>query len=151
MGDFKAKVGREAVEGVAGAFGLGERNDRRNMLIQFCKQEGFVITCVLRYQLLNRHLYTWRSPRDSPERIVRNQIDFFLIKNRFQNNVTRVAAYPGADVGSVHNPIIANFRLNLKINSRKKTTHKKYNMQKLQQTDGKEGMKLKLGRIYNQK
>ena len=40
-------------------------------------------------------------------------------------------------------------RLNLKTNSRKKT-QTKYNMQKLQQTDGKEGMKLELGRICSE-
>ncbi|KAI5753676.1 hypothetical protein M8J77_002391 [Diaphorina citri] len=36
MGDFNAKVGREAVDGCTGNFGLSDRNERGDRLIEFC-------------------------------------------------------------------------------------------------------------------
>lgn len=43
MGDFNAKVGKEGADGVTGDCGLGEKNERGDLLIQFCKEEKLVI------------------------------------------------------------------------------------------------------------
>ncbi|XP_030752225.1 uncharacterized protein LOC115879469 [Sitophilus oryzae] len=43
LGDFNAKVGKGRVDDVAGAFGLGERNGRGELLLHFCKEENMVI------------------------------------------------------------------------------------------------------------
>ena len=45
----------------------------------------------------------------------RNQIDFILVKNRFKNHVKDVRTYPGADVMSDHNLLIAKLKLKLKL------------------------------------
>lgn len=37
MGDFNAKVGQGRVTDVVGEYGLGERNERGDMLVQFCQ------------------------------------------------------------------------------------------------------------------
>ncbi|KAH1028346.1 hypothetical protein HUJ05_001707, partial [Dendroctonus ponderosae] len=44
MGDFNAKVGRGSVPGTTGDFGLGERNERRDRLIQFCQDHNLLLT-----------------------------------------------------------------------------------------------------------
>ena len=44
MGDFNASVGEGNDEKVVGKYGLGKRNDRGQMLIEFCKKNKLVIT-----------------------------------------------------------------------------------------------------------
>jgi len=39
IGDFNAKVGKTAVSEANGCFGLGERNERRERLVQFCREQ----------------------------------------------------------------------------------------------------------------
>ena len=109
MGDFNAKVGSSRIDGVTGGFGLGETNERGMTLIDFCRAEEFTIKNTF-YKLHPRRLYTWKSPQDAEGRIVRNQIDYLLINKRFQNSMTRAAAYPGADIGSDHNPVIGTIK-----------------------------------------
>lgn len=64
-------------------------------------------------RLLNfqRTLYTWKSPADKPEKIVRNQIDYLLINNRYRNAIKSTKTYPGADIYSDHVPVIARIRV----------------------------------------
>ena len=73
------------------------------------------------FQHPTRSLYiTWRSPGD----IYRHQIDFILINKRFRNAVKQARTYPGADVGSDHNPLM--IKMNIKL---KKTKKKLINQQ----------------------
>ena len=58
----------------------------------------------------NRRLYTWKSPGD----VRRNQIDYIMIRHRFQNSVRQCRTYPGADIESDHNPVIAKMNFKLK-------------------------------------
>lgn len=57
MGDFKAKIGTGPEDDLMGQFGLGARNEGGNQLIQFCREEQFVITNTF-YELTPRRLYT---------------------------------------------------------------------------------------------
>ena len=52
---------------------------------------------------------TWKSPGD----IVRNQIDYILVSQRYRNSLKQVKTYPGADVDSDHNPVIAKLEIKL--------------------------------------
>lgn len=123
LGDFNAKVGDLAVEGVTGMFGLGMRNERGDRLVEFCQNEEMVITNTT-FKLCKRRLYTWTAPGDGINgNIVRNQIDYILIRRRFRNSVKFVKTYPGADISSDHNPVVAVIRVKLKKVSKKK--HKK--------------------------
>lgn len=71
------------------------------------------------FKLPPRRLYTWSAPGHSSSRIIKNQIDFILINKRYRNAVKAVKAYPEADVGSDHNPVVAKIRIRWKqINSR---------------------------------
>lgn len=113
MGDMNAKVGQGKVEKLVGEYGLGVRNERGHRLIQFCQETNMVITNT-HFKLPNRRLYTWISPQDNEERNVRNQIDYVMINNRYRNIIKSIKAYPGADVSSNHNPIIARVKIQLK-------------------------------------
>ena len=120
MGDFNAKVGKDKVEAVTGGFGLGERNSRGDRMVEFCQVRDLMIANTF-FKLPDRRLYTWKSPKDSPGNRVRNQIDYILVNNRYRNSVKAAKTYPGADINSDHNPVIA------KLNVRMKTIKKRIN------------------------
>lgn len=44
LGDFNAKVGARRYLDIVVDYGLGYRNDSDDRLIQFCEENGFVIT-----------------------------------------------------------------------------------------------------------
>ncbi|XP_072402422.1 uncharacterized protein [Diabrotica undecimpunctata] len=113
MGDFNAKVGQSKTGKVVGNFGLGERNERGDRLVQFCQEHNLVLTNTL-FKLPHRRLYTWKSPADSPDKIIRNQIDYIAAPIRFRNSIKAVKTYPGADVASDHNPVVCKFEVKLK-------------------------------------
>ncbi|XP_060530044.1 craniofacial development protein 2-like [Cylas formicarius] len=113
MGDFNAKIGRGRVDSVVGDFGLGDRNKRGDTLVQFCQEERLVVANTW-YKLPLRRLYTWQSPQHSPDNIVRNQIDFLLISQRYRNGLHGVRTYPGTDIGSDHNPVVGTLNIKLK-------------------------------------
>ncbi|XP_055387849.1 craniofacial development protein 2-like [Condylostylus longicornis] len=112
MGDFNAKVGDEKVENVCGNFGLGVRNCRGDRLVQYCQEQNLRIMNTY-FKLPPRRLYTWKSPQDSISHIVRNQIDFILINNRFCTSVKGARTYPGADVPKDHNLLLAEIKSKL--------------------------------------
>ncbi|CAK1601406.1 unnamed protein product [Parnassius mnemosyne] len=99
IGDFNAKVGKGEVPRVAGKFGLGARNERGDSLVQFCQECDFAIINTY-FQLPPKRLYTWTSPKHTPQQIVRNQIDYIIINNRFRNCIKSAKTYPGADIRS---------------------------------------------------
>jgi len=113
LGDMNAKVGKGIVEHVVGGFGLGVRNERGERLIEFCQEMDFTIMNTF-FKLPDRRLYTWRSPADNNNRIVRNQIDFVMINRRYRNTVVSCKTYPGADIPSDHNLLLARTKLRLK-------------------------------------
>jgi len=76
IGDWNAKVTRQATPGVTGKFALGIRNEAGQRLIQFCVENALVIENTL-FQQHKRRLYTWTSP-DSQQQ---SQIDFFAAKD----------------------------------------------------------------------
>eukprot|EP00794_Sanderia_malayensis_P013680 gene13680-15110_t len=61
MGDLNATVGERGEEGVAGKYGLGLRNDRGQMLLDFCKRNKLCITNTW-YKHNKRRTYTWKAP-----------------------------------------------------------------------------------------
>lgn len=66
-------------------------------LVTFCQAEGLIIANSL-FKQPKRKLYTWKSSRDIYERIVGNQIDFFLIEQTFCNSIL-LAKTLRADIG----------------------------------------------------
>ena len=117
MGDLNAKVGGEQdpLQEIVGEHGLGERNYRGDLWVDWCATDEQVIMNTW-FQHHQRHLYTWKSPGDG----VRNQIDYITMNKRFRNAITQVKGYPGADCGSDHVPIVATMKVKLRTLKRKK-------------------------------
>ena len=61
MGDFNSIVGEGSADKVVGPFGLGRRNKRSKMLIDFCKQHDLVVMNTL-FKKRKTKLYKWKSP-----------------------------------------------------------------------------------------
>ena len=112
IGDWNAKVGSQETPGVTGKFVLGVQDEAGQRLIKFCQENALVIANTL-FQQHKRSLYTWTSPDGQH----RNQIDYILCSQRWRSSTQSAKAKPEADSGSVHDPLIAKFRLQSK-NSR---------------------------------
>ncbi|XP_030746820.1 uncharacterized protein LOC115875493 [Sitophilus oryzae] len=128
---MNAKIGQGIVENVVGHYGLGVRNERGERIIEFCQQTDFTIMNTF-FKLPPRRLYTWKSLADCNHRIVRNQIDFVMINRKYRNSVTSCKTYPGADIPTDHNLLLARIRLRLK-KIVKKRPSKRLDVRKLQQ------------------
>ena len=62
MGDWNAKIGDKAVEGISGTHGLGDRNEADERMIKFCEANRLIVTNTWYIKKRRRRLYTWTSP-----------------------------------------------------------------------------------------
>ena len=106
IGDWNAKVGSQETPGVTGKFGLGMRNEAGQRLIESCQENALVIANTL-FQQHKRRLYTWTSPDGQHW----NHIDYILCSQRWRFSIQSAKSRLGADCGSVHELLIAKFRL----------------------------------------
>ena len=109
IGDLNAKVGKGVERQVVGPYGLGVRNDRGERWVEWCRENRFMIANTW-FCNHPRRLWTWTSPGG----LVRNQIDYIAIDQRFRNSVRQAKGYPGADCGSDHVLVIADIKVKLK-------------------------------------
>ena len=63
LGDINATVGEEKVLNVVENYGLGKRNTRGKMLVDFCIRNNLMITNTL-FKNNNTRRYTWKAPGD---------------------------------------------------------------------------------------
>ncbi|XP_021917346.1 craniofacial development protein 2-like [Zootermopsis nevadensis] len=77
MGDWNSVMGKGAENNIVGPHGLGIRNRRGNMMVDFCRRNGLVITNTW-FKKHHRILYTWKSPGDRS----RYQIDYVSCKGQ---------------------------------------------------------------------
>jgi hypothetical protein len=59
--DWNSVVGDKAPHNTVGPYGLGRRNQRGQIFIDFCERSGLVITNRW-FKKPKRRLYTWKSP-----------------------------------------------------------------------------------------
>ena len=112
MGDFNSKVGRivdSNEKGVVGNFGLGERNDCGERLVEFAMENEMAITNPM-FMNHKRRLYTWTSPDGD----TKNQIDYILVNRSWRTSVSATRTLPGADCGSDHEMLMCEFKFRLK-------------------------------------
>ena len=95
MDDFNAEVGKGRYEDIVVSYGLAEKNERGDTLIEWCTENSQVLMNTW-FQHHPRKLWTWKSPGGN----VKNQIDYVTISRRHRNAVRQVKSYPRADCDS---------------------------------------------------
>ena len=142
MGDFNAKVGHGAIQNVVGNFGMGDRNENGEKLIEFCKKNNVFVTNTW-YEQKIKNQHTWNSPDNN----TKNQIDYILGNLRYRNSIRNVKVRRSADCGSDHHALVIKIRLKLKT-MKKGKRQKQWNTTKLKEsiiaTQFKEGLETKL-------
>ena len=110
MGDWNAKIGKSVHKSDnIGPYGLGDRNERGDLLDDFCVANELVVSNTT-FQQHPRRLYTWTSPGDR----VRNQIDYILIGIRWRTTILVTNTRPSADCGSDHQLLVAKLKIKLR-------------------------------------
>ena len=131
MGDCNAKIGVDQ-EGLwrdcRSRSGLGERNERGERLLQFCRDNALFIA-----NTLGTHKNSRRCTWISNDGQTRNQIDYIMVNRRWKSGIKFARAFPGADVGSDHNLVLMNFIARLKKMTRNQITaeRKRFDVSKL--------------------
>ncbi|KAM9687584.1 craniofacial development protein 2-like [Trichechus inunguis] len=108
-GDWNAKVGEKEEKPVAGKFGLGDRDEAGDRMIEFCKTNDLFIGNTF-FQQHKRRLYTWASP----DGLRRDQIAYLCGKIRWKCLMSSVKTRPGASCGTDHRLLMCKFGLMLK-------------------------------------
>jgi endonuclease/exonuclease/phosphatase family metal-dependent hydrolase len=109
MGDWNSVVGDEPYRNIVIPHGLGRKNHRVQMLINFCERNGLIVTNTW-FRKPKRRLYKWKAPGDQS----RHHLDYILLKHRFRNSVKDVQTLPEADIDSDHNLLVAKICTRLK-------------------------------------
>ena len=136
LGDFNAKVGNEREPGIIDPFGLGDRNNKEERLVDFCREQN-LFAANTRFEQKKYH--TWTAPNGNAE----NQIDFILVSRRFRSSVQCAKVRFNADCGSDHNPVMAKILTKLKC-IRKKKKEKTLNRDTLNDVVMKEKFKTEI-------
>ncbi|PNF31983.1 hypothetical protein B7P43_G06564 [Cryptotermes secundus] len=141
LGDWNSIVGDESYQNIVRSHGLGRRNHRGQMLIDFCERHGLIVTNTW-FKKPKRRLYTWKAPGDWRQ----HQLDYNLVKHQFRNSVKDVKTLPGADIDSHHNLLVAKFRTRLKKIIRFQKRRPRWDLEKLyaQRQSVQETLKQKL-------
>jgi hypothetical protein len=111
---------------IVGPRGLGRKNHRGQMLINFRERNGLIVTNTW-FKEPKKRLYTWKEPGDR----IRHQLDYILVKHRFRTSVKEVQTLHGADIDSDHNLLVAKFCTRLKKIIRFKKRRPQWDLEKL--------------------
>lgn len=113
-GDFNAKIGQKIASdpNFIGNFGLGTRNHRGDMFVDFLNKENLFCLNTL-FKKHKQRKWTWKSPDGR----TKNEIDFILSNNK--NICTNISVLNQFDTGSDHRLVRATLQFNLKIERNK--------------------------------
>jgi hypothetical protein len=94
---------------IVGPHGLGRKNQRGQMLINFCERNVLIVTNTW-FRKPKRRLYTWKGPGDWSQL----QLDYILVKHQFRHNVKYEQTLLVADIYSDHSLLVAKICTRLK-------------------------------------
>ena len=126
LGDWNSVVGDESYRNIVGSHGLGRRNHRGQMHIDFCERNGLIVTNTW-FKKPKRRLYTLKAPGDWS----RHHLDYILVKQQFRNSVKYVQTLPGADIDSDHDLLVAKVHIRLKKIIRFQKSRPRWDLEKL--------------------
>ena len=101
MGDWNGKVGSKREPSIICPYGIGERNNNGERLLDLCQQLKLTVMNTW-FEQKEHTAYTWTSP----DKTTSNQIDYILVSERYKNSVKNAKARPSADCGSDHIPVV---------------------------------------------
>jgi endonuclease/exonuclease/phosphatase family metal-dependent hydrolase len=116
MGNMNAKVGsnNEGVEQVMGMHGLDNMNENGEIFINFCANYDLVVGGMLfPYKRCHKIVCV------PPEHITENQIHHIAVGRKFRRSLTNVRNKWGADAGSDHHLVVAEFQLKIIVTGKK--------------------------------
>jgi len=116
MGDMNAKIGsnNEGLEHVMCRQGIGNMTENGELFTELCARCDLIIGGTV-LPLKTCHKVSWVSPDNTTE----SQTDHIVISKRFSRSILDVRNKRGADIGSDHHLMIANFRFKI-LGARKK-------------------------------
>ncbi|XP_062566351.1 uncharacterized protein LOC134228685 [Saccostrea cucullata] len=129
----------KAEKKVMGKHSIGERNENRDRLIEFCETNELVIG-----ESLFPHKNIHKTTPESPDGKTKNQIHHIMISQRWRSSLHDVRAMRGADVNSDHHMILAKVKIKLAKNAKIETKRIKYNVDKLKNLIDKDIFQLEL-------
>ncbi|XP_050424191.1 craniofacial development protein 2-like [Adelges cooleyi] len=106
MSDFNAGKGEGQDNQIVGKHGLGRRNIRGERLVNFCKQNNFLVTNTM-FEVPKIRRYTWVAPGDTN----RYQMDYVLAKSRFKKQVMTSHSFPSAEIDCDHNLVVMKYKI----------------------------------------
>ena len=108
--DWNANIGKSVRKSDnTGPYGLGDRNERGDLMEDLCVANEQVVTNTT-FQQHPRRLHTRTSPGDR----VRHQIDYIFIGRRRRTIILVNKTRPSADCGSDHQLLVAKLRIKLR-------------------------------------
>jgi len=131
QGDWNAKIGEDACKnwkGTCGRFCNTQTNERGLRLLEFASNNSLMLANTFGPHKPSRR-WTWTSPNGEHH----SQIDYIMVKRRFQSsvNIARTRSFPGADIGSDHELLMTTLRLHLKKTKKWGPTRIKFDLEKL--------------------
>ena len=144
QGDWNAKVGKDACKNckyTRGLYSNNETNERGLRLLEFASLNDLKLANTFGPHKASRR-WTWNSPNGKHH----NQIDYIMIKRRFQTsvNITKTS-FPRADIGSDHNLVMITFKLLLKKVSKQGHSRIRFDLEKLKDPEVAETFKAMIG------
>ena len=110
MVDFNAKVEKLRYSKPSyGKFGLGDQNERGADLLECYQSNSFIIVNKL-FEHHPRHLYTWNFPDSKTW----NQIDYFILNQKWNNALKNTKTQPGANCNTDHELLVVDMKVRLK-------------------------------------
>ena len=109
-----------------------EINERDRRLLEFTNFNKLVLT-----NTLGIHRPSGRWTWQSPDRQHHNQINYSLVRKRFQSgvNVHRKRSFPGANIGSDHDLVMMTLRVRLKKNKKPTQLRLKFDLERFRPPD----------------
>ena len=118
----------ETWRGICRPFCNDNTNERGLRLLEFATFNDLVLVNTFGYHKASRR-WTWHNPNGQHH----NQIDYILVRKRFQSGVNnaRTQSFSEADIGSDHDLLMMTFHLRLKRIIKPKHTSLKFDLKKV--------------------
>jgi hypothetical protein len=136
---MNAKIGsNNGLEHVRGQHGIREMNENGELFFNLCATYDLIIGGSL-FIHKKCHQVTWVSPDYNTE----NQIDHIAINRKFRRSLTNVRNRRGADIGSDHCLVVADFQFKIMaVRKRFEIRGRRFSIQKLREKIKQEEFKL---------